>query len=262
MPTVMQVGPAPYGGAAYGGGGPVITYAVDASITAVPDAAAGVVRITADWEDADYYRIVRVVGTTATPVRGAYPIAAVPAGATVSIVDGEAPLDTLFYYELSTPSDTSFVVRTPQMILPGTPAGGGSATWLSHPAHPGEPMKVKVTAAPTLTRTTRRGLFPVMGRAEPIAVASSVRSSPEGTITVLTETFAERDQLLDMLADNQPLLLRPPAELGYGSGWWISVGDITESAQTHYAGENADGEAVRLHELPFVVVSAPIAVAA
>lgn len=177
----------------------------------------------------------------------------------VSILDREAPLDVPFSYELSAPGDPFYVIRSEPVTLPAS-AGGGSASarsWLVHPSQPGGPFRCKVTAAPELTRSTRRGLHAVLGRAEPIAVATSVRSSPAGSVTVLTETLPERDRLVEMLADNQPLLLRAPAELGFGPGWWISVGDTVERATTHFAGPNHVGETIRLHELPFVVVSAP-----
>jgi len=173
------------------------------------------------------------------------------------LVDGEAPLDVPFYYELRAPGQPASLIRSEVLTLSSQRSAGGRVTWLSHPADTTRPVRAKVIAAPTLTRAARRGIYAVLGRREPIAVATSVRSSPEGTISVLTETLTERDRLLTMLDDGQPLLLRPPAELGFGPGWWISVGDVSESTSTHYAGPNLIGENLRTVELPFTVVSAP-----
>ena len=66
------------------------------------------------------------------------------------------------------------------------------------------------------------------------------------------ETFAIRDQLHALLDDGSPLLLRAPADYGYGPGMWISLGDTEEDP----GGRPAWAQA-RTITAPFQVVSAP-----
>lgn len=179
----------------------------------------------------------------------------------VTVTDGEAPLDQPVQYELAAPDQPSFIVRTEAVTLPSRGASGGPASWLSHPDGRSA-FRVWVTETPELTRTAKRGLYDVLGRETPIAVATGRRTAPTGTITVHTRTAVERDRLVDMLADNQPLLLRAPAEMGYGAGWWVSIGDTVEKALTHFGGPNIAGEYIRETELPFAVCAAPASVTA
>jgi hypothetical protein len=71
---ITGVGPGPYGGMAYAGGG-VVDRPAAGGLSITPDEGMGVIRMIAWWTGAPFLRITRRLpdGTT-TPVRGAYPI--------------------------------------------------------------------------------------------------------------------------------------------------------------------------------------------
>lgn len=68
----------PFGVLAYGGGGAAERPAAG-GLSVEPDADLAVIRLAAWWSGAPYLRLVRIVDGVATPVRGAYPLAAVTA---------------------------------------------------------------------------------------------------------------------------------------------------------------------------------------
>lgn len=165
----------------------------------------------------------------------------------VSVVDTEAPLDVPIRYELSAPDQPAFRAVSEPVVLESR-----GQTWLTHPD--GTSMVLTVAEEPEQTRAIARGVFEVIGRARPIAVSSAQRQSSAASLTVWTETFAERDKLLALLDDGSPLLLRAPAELGHGPGEWLSIGDASYKAVGHGAWEHT-----REFTLPYVVVDAPVA---
>lgn len=164
----------------------------------------------------------------------------------MTLVDTEAPLDVPIRYELSAPDQPAFRAISEPVTLPS-----GGRTWLSHP-YSGATLVVTVAEEPDQTRAISRGVFEVIGRARPIAINANQRQSSSASLTVWTETFAERDALLAMLDDGAPLLLRAPAELGHGPSEWLSIGDVTYKAVGHGAWEHT-----REFTLPYVVVDAP-----
>ncbi|GJF04966.1 hypothetical protein [Pseudonocardia sp. D17] len=164
----------------------------------------------------------------------------------VSLVDTEAPLDVPIRYELSAPDQPAFRAISEPVTL-----DSGGRTWLTHP-YSGASVVVTVAEEPDQTRAISRGVFEVIGRARPIAINASQRQSSSASLTVWTETFAERDALLAMLDDGTPLLLRAPAELGHGDGEWLSIGDVQYKVVGHGAWEHT-----REFTLPYVVVDAP-----
>lgn len=166
-----------------------------------------------------------------------------------AVVDREAPLDVPVTYELRAPDQPGAVAVSEPVVL-----DSGDRTWLSHPTA-GRALAVTVAREPDQTRGIARGVFPVLGRARPIAVTASRRQAPAGTYQVWAETFAERDELLGLLEDGSPLLLRAPARLGHGPGEWLSIGDVEVKVLGHGAWEGQTREL----SLPYVVVDAPVA---
>lgn len=164
----------------------------------------------------------------------------------VSIIDAEAPLDVPIAYELTAPDQPAFRVVSEQVVL-----DSGDRTWLGHPTV-GLPMLVNVAADPEQTYTIARGLFAVLGRPRPVAVTGNIRQAPSGTHEIWVETHARREQLLEMLDDGLPLLLRAPARLGHGPGEWISVGDVTVTPPGHGAWDQP-----ATFKMPYQVVDAP-----
>ncbi|WP_133849838.1 hypothetical protein [Labedaea rhizosphaerae] len=141
-----------------------------------------------------------------------------------TLIDGEAPLDVPVSYQVINPALGGGSATSEPTTL-----DGGDRSWLSHPSQPAQPVRARVTAAPDLTRTAVSATYTIIGRARPVVV-SAARSAPTGALTLDAATFADRDALLELLADGAPLLLRAPADYGLGYGWWIALGDLTESA--------------------------------
>lgn len=163
-------------------------------------------------------------------------------------IDAEAPLDVPVSYEVTAPNQPAFRIVSEPVTLPSE-----DRTWLSSPTT-GAILSVTVAREPKTTRAITRGVFPVLGRARPIAVSASRRQSAAGTLTLWAMNFAERDALRDVLDDGSPLLLRAPARLGHGPGEWVSIGDVGEEGPGHGA-----WEAVRIFDLPYQVVDGPVA---
>jgi len=140
-----------------------------------------------------------------------------------TVVDGECPLDVACSYSLYAPFITGNFARTPVITL-----ASNENSWLTHPAYPSAPVQVYPCEAPALVRKIPQGVFPIIGRANPIVVSGASRLSPTGTLTIDAATFAARDQLLNLFADGSAVLLRAPADFGYGQGMWLAIGDVTE----------------------------------
>lgn len=139
-----------------------------------------------------------------------------------TVVDGECPLDVACSYALYAPFLTGGYARTPVITL-----ASNENSWLTHPAYPSAPVQVYPWVAPALVRKIPQGVFAIIGRANPIVV-SAARLSATGTMMIDAASFAARDQLLSLLADGSAVLLRAPADFGYGQGLWLAIGDVTE----------------------------------
>jgi hypothetical protein len=163
-----------------------------------------------------------------------------------TVLDGECPLDTLVTYQVSYPGITGGRVVSDPALLPSQ-----DRTWLTHPAAPTAPVQCRPTAAPILIRSSVQASFVVLGRTNPI-VKTTQRLSPTGTLTLDVETSADRDQLIAMLGDGSPLLLRAPADYGLGDGWWLAFGDLTEDPDGRPQWRQA-----RALSAPFTVVDGP-----
>lgn len=166
--------------------------------------------------------------------------------AALEVLDAEAPLDVPVSYELTAPNAPGFRVLSEPVTLPSR-----DRAWLTHPER-AAPLSVHVEAEPELTYPIAQGIFTVHGRPRPVVVSASVRGSAAGGYRMASFRFADRDQLLDMLSDGSPLLLRMPARLGHGPSEWIAVGDVTVSVDGHGGWERP-----RHFTLPYRVVDPP-----
>lgn len=177
-------------------------------------------------------------------VRGAEPLTLTGGGGVA--LDYEAPLGSPVTYTSAPPvnaAETSGPVTVDSLDV-----------WLIHPGVPDLSVRVpavNVTALQERTRAARAAVMQPPGRSTPVVV-SEVRSSTTGGITVITETFADRDAMWALLELGITLLLNAPATLGWGVTWeYISVGDVTEDYLSR--GLNA----ARLFSLPYTVVDRP-----
>jgi hypothetical protein len=139
--------------------------------------------------------------------------------------DGECPLDVPVVYVAYDPALLGGSVSTPPVTLPGN-----DRSWLTHPAQPTAPVRCYPTTTPTPVRTMPRMVLPIIDRPRPVVVTGASRQAPTGNLRLWAGTFADRDELLDLVQDGSPLLLRASGDYGYGYGQWLSLADLTEDA--------------------------------
>ncbi|WP_410662009.1 hypothetical protein [Amycolatopsis sp. lyj-84] len=161
--------------------------------------------------------------------------------------DAECPLDVPIRYRLVNPAPTGGTMTSQSATLLSL-----GRTWLTHPSRPGKPVTVHVGSVPSRTREAARGIFYPVGATHPIIVSSAQRRAATGDLTIGALSFRERDHLLDLFADLQPVYLRTPAEFGYGAGMWLALGDLTEDA-----GNRRAYQQTRILTAPFHEVEAP-----
>ena len=120
--------------------------------------------------------------------------------------------------------------------------------WLKALSRPYLNAPVTVQDYSDISRPGRAGLFDVVGRSFPVAVAE-VRSSARYTLALLTETPEERRHMAAILAAGEVLLLQVPAGSGTPAGY-LHVGAATES-------RTARRSERRIFSLDVVEVAAP-----
>lgn len=106
----------------------------------------------------------------------------------------------------------------------------GARPWLKALSRPYLNAPVTVQDYSEVTRPGRAGLFDVVGRSFPVAVAE-VRGSARYTLFVLTETPEERRHMAAILAAGEVLLLQVPATADTPAGY-LHVGAATEQRTT------------------------------
>lgn len=219
------------------GGAPVGAVTGVVSITGSGLAAAGMLDFTA--------RITAVGSTVGEYFDGDYPGSAwtgTPGlsysdqSPIVSVVDAECPLDVPVRYELTSGTAAGFVASSQPVTLPGDRLLGTDRRrcLLTHPGR-AQTIPVWIEAAPEVTRPIEQGTFKVIGRRRPVVISDPRRGADTGELTLVAETFEERDRLLAMLDDGSPLLLRAPAAFGWPPLWWLSIGSVVISPVLHYA---------------------------
>lgn len=166
-------------------------------------------------------------------------------------------------YDFEPPFDVGVEYRAIQLTPPGTEqlvsaktvlASRGS-TWLKDPTFPSKSMRLlEVTSLPQLTYGARAGVFSIIDRPKPIAVAAR-RQSWTGELKFTTQSLAQRDRVNGLLERGQVLLLSTPG--GYGIGnQYLHVGDVVEERLTELV-----TEATRAWTLPITCVERPAALA-
>jgi hypothetical protein len=218
-----------------------------AAITATPDATNSriAVAVTGATGSTGYVRRVDPSGASTT-IRNGEP-ATFTAGAW-SDYDYETPMDVAVTYQVLSADQTTVQATSSAATLPSL-----DRTWLKDPAHPELNMVLKVTSLEQLDRDVPQGVFQVAGRTYPV-VTSGRRFAPIGELVCYTETLAERQTLLNIVASGRTLQLSTPD--GYGVGaLYVSIGKIPESR----GGRLADQPA-RNYTLPLTVTDRPVGV--
>jgi len=194
--------------------------------TAVPST--GRVTLAITWSGAAAMNVVRVQGGLIYPVRGGSPIGT---AGSVTFSDPEAPLDTPVSYRVTSSSTPYQVLESNAVTL----VSHGSS-WLTHPNRPDLAMQLSgqswVERMPDRLRPVSRGVFPVMGRYRNVVRTDGIRRAPSYVLDVATETFEKYANMVQLLQDASPLLLRTPAGYPFELQTWLSIGDVPENTVT------------------------------
>lgn len=165
---------------------------------------------------------------------------------TYTILDGECPLDTLVTYQVTYPGITGgWVLSTPATLL------SSMRSWLTHPSNPDEPIQINLRRKPKRDYPIAQGVFAPIGRRNKVVVSASVRQGAEGTIEFNALSANDRETLLGMFADGQPVLVRAPADYHF-EDQWLSLATVSDDPEDRLAYVDA-----WLISAPFIEVEAP-----
>lgn len=120
--------------------------------------------------------------------------------------------------------------------------------WLKSPSQPAMSMAVTVISLPVTSRERPRGVFSVIGRADPVVVSDVLHLSA-GELTLLTLDDAESAELASLLEVDVLLFQTRPGER-FGTRY-LSIGAVSEERVGNV------GDPTRHWVLPFVEVVAP-----
>ena len=221
-----------------------VTPTASGTVTATAVPSTGRVTVVVTWTGALYLNVYRVSGGTVSQVRGASPISS-PGSVTFS--DPEAPLDTPVYYQVTSPSYQYQTISSNTVTL----ASSGTS-WLTHPNRADLSTQIWVEFNPDKDRDIAQGVFPVLGRPKPIVRTDGVRKSPVYTLVCVTETQSAWANMLQLLNDGSPLLLRTPSGYPFDALTWMSIGNVTETPVSTKV-----SEFTRRWPLPVIEVDAP-----
>lgn len=215
-----------------------------AAITATADAANSriILSVTGASGATGYIRRANPDGSANT-VRNGEP-ATFTSGAW-SDYDYEAPMDLAVTYQVLSSDQTTVQATSSSVTLPSN-----DKSWLKDPTLPALNFVVKVTSMGDLSRDLPIGVFYVAGRRYPV-VTTAQRFVPTGDLVCYTETFAERQAMLDILSSGRVLQFATPDGYGWGT-YYVAVGAVTEHRQTPIA-----DNPVRVWTLPLTITDRP-----
>lgn len=225
----------------------------DGILTARRDDAYAGVYLIADYTAAPVLpqrvRFVRV-GTdgTVAEVRGG-DAAWAPGGLAVAY-DHEAPLGAASVW-FAYPVDTSGAAGAPSegVALAVPEPNVPRDVWLKSITDPGLALRVVVLAWPQLEYTERQERFDVLGSPAPV-MRVDAWSLPTSTMTIETQTLAERAALRSLLTVGTTVLIQTRAEYGREDTYWVP-GKLSETMP------GDAGDAHRTWEIPVTAVDRP-----
>lgn len=144
--------------------------------------------------------------------------------------DGECPTDQPVSYQLINPALTGGIMESPQVTLESR-----GITWLTHPLDSSNPRRVVLDKVPDETEEAIQGKFVGIGARYKVVISAAQRVAPTGKIGFQVLSWAERNDLRALFRDLSPVLLRPPADYGYGAGLWVVLGSLLQDPGDHLA---------------------------
>jgi len=185
-------------------------------------------------------------------------------GGLAVLYDTEAPLDVSLFYTTTSSEDTATATST-EIVL-----ASSDDLWLKAPLRPWADQRVVLDipqepdcvpenaiffqSMDVETRPARSAGFTVNNRAEPIWV-TRVRASITSSLTLVSRTFTDRDDMIALNSAGDPLLFQGPAQYGIPDRYMgVSDYTITRLSADHR-------KEWRVHGLPHVEVSRPAGLA-
>lgn len=172
-------------------------------------------------------------------------------GDSLVVEDYEAPLGAPVRYYLRVWTTTSYrAVISEPIVIPEPPP---TEIVLKDPGLPARQTTAVVAKGgqPAWTRRARQGVNEVRGRARPIVI-SDVRTSREGTMTLVTETADDVASMWWLLETGNTILLQWPSLWGEADTY-VQIGDVSATPVVEYA-EYSD----RTWTIPLIEVDRPI----
>ncbi|MGW6638467.1 hypothetical protein [Streptomyces cyaneofuscatus] len=172
-------------------------------------------------------------------------------GDSAVVEDYEVPLgvEVRYYLKVWTGSSWRATLSDP-IVVPEPPS---TEIVLKDPGLPARQTTAVVAKGgqPNWTRKARQGVNPVRGRSRPIVI-SDMRTSREGTVTLVTESAEDVASMWWLLETGNVLLIQWPSLWGERDVY-VSVGDVVEAPYVEYA-EYTD----RVWTIPLTEVDRPI----
>lgn len=183
-------------------------------------------------------------GVTWTTVRGG---TAVP----VATQELALPIDDYEFIDaqLSTYRVRSYnVSEVLQSTQTGTITPALETVWLKFIARPYLNRPVTVTDWSDVERASRNGVFPVIGRRDPVAI-TELHTSRSFTVSLLTQTIAQADSLDFSIGAGFPVYLHTPAGCGIPTVYGVAGNLVQKRIATR--------SLRRVFDLPLTEVAAP-----
>lgn len=196
------------------------------TLTATLNSTSKWVLLTVSCTGMTHASVYRMTPDGAQAVRGALNVAAPGA---LNVADYEAPQNTTLTYYVSVTDGTTTHESTPVIVSGQVDRGGDCVFGMANPL---APLVVTVSSFPELKRPIRRDVVKVIGREDPVVITDT-RQYASGELTVVTHTDAERQTMIDLLADGGVIAFSPQyPTYGFTDIWYLSVGDATERRLT------------------------------
>ena len=162
-------------------------------------------------------------GTTYTIVRGG--IRVTVGSQLASLNDFEFPAGVAVTYRVRSYNVSNVLQQTFTAVI----TQGLGETWLKSVGRPFLNRRVTASDASDVSYTARAGIFPVIGRTNPVAVTDSF-SVKSFQLSLATVTKAEADGLRILITSGDILFLHTPADFPAPGGYFV-CGDVTEGRQ-------------------------------
>jgi len=169
------------------------------------------------------------------------------------IEDYEAPLGVPVSYYAEARNASNIVIASRSSAAVTLAPGNVQYGWLKDPGNPLRNMRVMIAKAPDWQLPISQTVHRVRGASAPI-VLSDVRGTPEGDLTVFTQTDSERAGLRELLKPGSTLLWQAAPGMGE-EDVYVSVG-----AASLPRGGGIASDPWRTWTLPLTQVAQPVSV--